>query len=359
VVPPYDVAVAAGQSDGAPVVFAGVTRADPRLALTERSLGRAAPPPQSIRLCATLPPCAETSCWLTVASSSRSGQGATAQSLVSGTRTVDIELEHTWVRDASPSEETLDVHVLVGDDGYSRFAYAHLRDVLAGPSRAIDLGMVEPRPTGVTLPRAVTAYGAMFQDRWDWNIALSLDLPSGGSLDFQYVDGSALITRLPLLEGATLRASAWAQHPRPELRPYAHRSSHATVAALPVSGGEVLIELPAGPDLLRPEPDRALSRHASSIGWADGAAALVTVTLADLERKRQRFRVHTNGAQVSFARLEALGVPRPQPGAHVLDVTATRGGSVDELASPEPASTDGVASSRSATYQRFAFTVTP
>jgi len=365
VAPPYDVLVDQAPSGVVitPLVFLGLRRADPRLEVFERQGTTSRPAAQPIRIGVKLPPCRATegSCWVSVVTSSPSGGGGTAGSYVDGTEHAVYELDHAWREVTTRPAEKIDVHVLVGDAEYTQYAYAALSRVPVHPGEPSDLGVVVPMPVPSTEPVSVAGHTNGLPEGWQWTLSSQLELPGGAAISLRYEWSAASSMRLPGLPGATWRVGAWAQHPPTPDRPYFHRSSQAWSGTLPLSAANVAIDVPTAPEPIRPSMEGTLSRRSVGLAWDGHVPALASVVLVDLVRGKQRFRAFTSEPEIALRRLEALGLPRLEPGEHVFDLTTTPGAIVDELVEPDEyqrKSRADVHVPGSTTYQRFRFVVT-
>ena len=366
IVPPYDVLLEQAPSGVVitPLVFLGLRRRDPRLEVFERQGTTPRPAAQPIRIGVKLPPCRapEGSCWVAVVSASPSGGGGTAGSYVHGTDHAVYDFDHSWREATTRPAETIDVHVLVGDAEYTEYAYAHVTRVSVHPGEPSDLGVAVPLPVGSTEPVAVAGHTSDMPEGWQWTLASQLELPGGAAVALRYDWSAAFSMRLPSLPGATWRVGAWAQHPPTPDRPYFHRSAQAWSGTLPLATANVALDVPVAPEPIRPEMEGTLSRRGTGFAWDGRVPALASVVLVDLARGKQRFRAFTSEPELALRRLEALGLPRLEPGEHVLDLTTTPGAIVDELAEPDlytRRSRADVHAPGSTTYQRFRFAVTP
>jgi hypothetical protein len=366
IVAPYDVLVEQAPSGAVitPLVFLGLRRRDPRLEVFERQGTTARPAAQPLRIGVKLPPCRATegSCWVSVVSASPSGGGGTAGSYVDGTEHAVFDVDHAWREVTTRPAETIDVHVLVGDAEYTQYAYAHLTRVAVHPGEPSDLGVVVPIPVESTEPMSISGHTNGMPEGWQWTLASQLELPGGAAMPLRYDWSATSSMRLPNLAGATWRVGAWAQHPPTPDRPYFHRSSQAWSGTLPLSTTNIALDVPVAPEPLRPAMEGTLSRRGVGLAWDGGAPALASVVVVDLVRGRQRFRVFTAEAEVPLRRLEALGLPRLEPGEHVFDLTTTPGAIVDEVAEPDAhlrRSRADIHVPGATTYQRFRFVVTP
>ena len=197
---------------------------------------------------------------------------------------------------------------------------------------------------------------------WQWTLASQLELAGGAAVALRYDWSPASSMRLPDLPGATWRVGAWVQHPPTPERPYFHRSSQAWSGTLPLTTTNVALDVPAAPEPLHPSIDGSLSRRGVVLAWDEHGPALASVVLVDLARGKQRFRAFTSQSAIDLRRLEALGLPRLEPGEHVFDLTTTPDAIVDELAEPDEharRARKSVHVPGSTTYQRFRFVVTP
>jgi len=365
VVPPYDVAVAPAPSGPVitPVAYLGLRRSDPRLEVFEPEGPVRRPASQSIKIGVKLPPCRATvgACWVSVVSASASGGGATAGSYVEGAVSAVYEIEHAWRAESTQKGETVAIHVLVGSADYAEYAYARVPSVAARPGDTCDVGVVTPSPVETTDRVTLAAQARSLPDGWQWTLASWLDLPGGATFALRYEWSAATSMRLPRLPGATLRAGAWAQHPPVEERPYFHRSSQAWTGSLPLGAADIALDVPMGPDTVRPTIEGVLSRRGLGLAWDPRATGLFSLVLVDVVRGRQAVRAFTSETAVTLTRLEALGLGRLDQGDHVLDLTTTPGADVETFTDP-----DGEArrarfdrsSPGATTYQRFQFQVT-
>ena len=365
VVPPYDVLVEEAPSGVVitPLVFLGLRRRDPRLEVFERQGATPRPLAQPLRIGVKLPPCRATegACWVAVVSASPSGGGGTAGSYVDGTDHAVYDLDHSWREATTRPAETIDVHVLVGDAEYTQYAYARVTRVPVHPGVPSDLGVAVPSPVDSTEPVAVSGHTGGMPEGWQWTLASQLELPGGAAIALRYDWSAASSMRLPSLPGATWRVAAWAQHPPTPDRPYFHRSSQAWSGSLPLTAANVVLDVPAAPEPIRPEMEGTLSRRGAGLAWDGDGPALASLVVVDLARGKQRFRAFTSEPELALRRLEALGLPRLEPGEHVLDLTTTPGKIVDEVAEPDEhtrRSRADVHVPGQATYQRFRFLVT-
>lgn len=365
VVPPYDVLVEQAPSGAVitPLVFLGLRRRDPRLEVFERLGSTPRPAAQPLRIGVKLPPCRATegACWVAVVSASPSGGGGTAGSYVDGTDHAVYDLDHSWRETTTRPAETIDVHVLVGDAEYTQYAYAHVTRVPIHPGEPSDLGVTVPSPVASTEPVAVSGHTSGMAEGWQWTLASQLELPGGAAIALRYDWSAASSMRLPSLPGATWRVGAWAQHPPTPDRPYFHRSSQAWSGSLPLTAANVALDVPVAPEPIRPEMEGTLSRRGVGLAWDGDAPALASVVVVDLARGKQCFRAFTSEPELALRRLEALGLPRLEPGEHVLDLTTKPGAIVDEVAEPDEhtrRSRADVHVPGRATYQRFRFLVT-
>lgn len=362
---PYDVLVEAAPSGAVitPLVFLGLERAQPRLVVFERQGPAQRPASQPLRLGVKLPPCRApaASCWVSVVSASASGGGGTAMSYTAATETALLELEHSWRETALRPSESVQVHVLAGDADYTQYAYTRVTQVAARPGESTDLGMVVPAPVPSTEPVTVTGRTEGLPEGWQWTLASQLELPGGAEIALRYDWLPSSSMRLPVLAGATWHVGAWVQHPPAPERRYFHRSSQAWSGTLPLTTTNIALDVPTAPEVIRPAMEGTFSRRALGLAWDGHAPALASVVLSDVARGKQRFRAFTASPEITLAHLEALGMPRLEPGEHVIDLTTTPGATLDELTDPDPMQRRDrfdVHVPGGTTYQRFRFVVT-
>ncbi len=373
VAPPYDVLVAPAPSGAVvtPLAFLGLTRRDPRLEVFEREGPLTRPASQTIKVGVRLPPCRASvgACWVSAVTASASGSGATAISYIEGTAFALLEIDHAWNEESTRAGETVNLHVLVGSADYAEYSYAALRALPAHPGEPMDVGMVSPARVDATTPVGLAAQSRNVPDGFQWTLSTWLDLPDGATFSLLYQWSPAASLRLPKLAGAALRVGAWVQRPPDENRPYSHRSAQAWSGTLPLATPNVVLDVPMGPEPLRPLADGQMSRHGLGFAWdastPNGGTqmhALYTLAVADLGRGRQVVRAFGTEPEVAIDRLVALGLARPEPGEHVLDLVTLPGADVDSFTDPDVHTRRGRFSPTkpgSQTYQRFRFVVTP
>lgn len=334
---PYDVAIAPAPSGAVvvPLAVLGIQRRDPFFALEEEG-DWAASPAQTIHVAVALPPCTGERCWVTVVTASPSGRAEATRAIAFGERTVAFDLVHTWRTDPDPARELVDVFVLTGDEDAPCFAYVRVSGVGVAPGETTDLGTIVPEPLAALGAIQVDAQTPVTPAGWDLGVGIDLVLPGGTRLPFRRAAAPVLTTVLPAIPGATFRASATATAPHGDA-PFHERSSSAWSGTLPLSTPQVLLDLPSPVDVERKTP--AFSRRGHGITWSRGGPGLAVVELFDLGRSRRVVRVLTEGDALSFARLDRLGLPPPELGAHLLDVTTRSSMTLDDrLRSDAPGS---------------------
>lgn len=363
---PYDVLVAPAPSGAiiTPVAYLGIARSDPRLEVFEPRGPIVRPGSEPIKIGVRLPPCraAVGSCWVSVVSASASGGGATASSYTEGTPFAMLEVEHSWREEVTQKGEEIDVHVLVGSADFAEYSYARTGHLPVRPGETIDAGMIAPAHIEATDRVTVTAQAPRAPLGWQFTLSTALDLASGGTFALLYQWTPSAVLRLPKIPGATFRVGAWVQHPPIETQTYFHRSSQAWSGTLPLGIGNVALDLPIGPDLVRPTAEGQMSRRGLGYALDPKARGLFTLVVADLARGRQEMRAYTSNPDLALTELETLGLAKLEPGEHVLDLTTRPDADVDELTQPEERIRRrrfGPNGPGSETYQRFRFMVTP
>jgi hypothetical protein len=354
VVPPYDVAIEAAPSGPVivPSAYLGLRRANPRFELLEHDGSAEQAPSQTVRVALAAPPCSSGSCWLSVVTTSASGAGAASRTFDVSQGALVVPVTHAFRTDEVAESETIDVDVLSGDASFTELAYAHVGGVDALPGEVTDVAAAASA-IATSGPVTVDAAGAAVPPAWEWSVATWLELPSGASMPLQYVSGAALVTRVPLVAGASLGAAAWAQ--RPEAQEGARRSAVAWSGPLDLGTARVRLDLHPGVELARPTDGGRLSRRGTGIAWSPSSSWAVTASLLDATDGKHVFVVHTAGSGISLRRLERLGIPLPALGPHVLDLTEHAATSVDDFVDERraPSARPGASA-----YQRVRFVVT-
>ncbi len=364
VVRPYDLAVAAAPSGSprVPTVYLGLTREDPFLELFERDGPSERAATQTVRVAVKPPPCAA-KCTVSVATVSQTGGGASSASYT-GNEVVLFQIEHAWNAASLAKGESIDLHVLAADGAHVSFAYAQRRGIRAESGDITDLGTIEPEPVASSAPLTMKAIPRGVSASWQTILDTRLLLPGGGAMQLAYEAKSEDTSRLPLVPGAGLAATAWMQHPPLPEHPYLRHSAQVWTGKRPIAGGTIELDVLAGPVPARPTAEGSLSARGPGIAWVNPPNArpmLSEVTVADVAHGGLAYRVWTSGEEVSFPKLELLGLARLEPGDHELGLTSTPGHHVDSVVDPDAEARHARTEQRapgSSTAQGFRFRVT-
>jgi hypothetical protein len=367
VAPPYDVAVAPTTS-GAITAYFGLWRRDPYLELFERSGPTPVPQRQTLRVGVRASSCFASSCWLTALTTSPSGGGSAMTTFKNGDGVVVVDVEHGWRGAGVLPSERIELHVLVGDEDSSSFAYAWLGPVTAAPGDTVDVGIAAVASVPASDPISVGVHGGVgaLVD-WRWTTSVSLDLSGGpatpkGSFPFAIVPAASTTVRIPLIPGAKMRAGVSASHPRGDAQRGFYRSTEVWSGALS-SPDDALLDVVVGPELTRPAVGGGLSRRGLGFEWTpSGTSALSTLTVVDTTRGVARFRALTSNQEVPLARLAMLGVPKLDLGDHMLDLSTSPLFGIDDATNPDVAvrhRRQDTAQPGVTTYLRVPFQVTP
>ncbi len=339
VLPPYDVAVV--PASGPVTVHLGLYRSNPWIELFEREGPTPSPESRTIRVHVRAPACDAPSCWITAMTASPAGSGSTTAPCEPGADVTVVDVDHRWRGPSVPPGDRIDVHVLVGGAGRSSFAYGRV-DAVAAAADTVDVGMIEPAPVPATDPISMGVEGgAGALTDWRWSTSVFLDL-SGDSIGsdtgflFMVAPAATTTVRAPLLPGVRMFANIAASHPRADGQGGFHRSAEVWSGARALSVDPIMMEIAAGPEIVRPASGGTLSRRGLGFEWRSlGIAALSTLTVADTTRGSVRFRVSTTAQEVPFARLARLGLPKLELGDHVLDLSTAPRASADDAVSPD------------------------
>ncbi|MBX3225278.1 MAG: hypothetical protein KF795_32535 [Labilithrix sp.] len=338
---PYDLIVAGGPS-GVATAYLGLRRRDPHLELFEREGPTPSPARQTVRVGVRAPACGGASCRVTAVTTSPSGAGSATTACPEDGGAVVLDVDHGWRGVAILPDERVDVHVLVGDEARASFAYARVASVAAAPGHTVDVGMAELAPVPATDAIWIGAAGGEGElVDWTWTTSVSLDLsgdPDGRDPGFVFaVAPSASTTiRLPLIPRARMSASLSARHPRSDEAGGFHRSTEVWSDVRPVSVDAVALDVGPGPELVSPRDGGALSRRGAGFEWsAPETATLATLTVVDRARGGARFRVLTPEHEVALSQLAALGLPRLELGAYMLDLSTTPRAGIGDAVSPD------------------------
>jgi hypothetical protein len=338
VVRPYDLTVASAPSGSpqVPTVYLGLTREDPFVELFEREGPSLRARTQLVRIGVKPPPCAAT-CSVSVVTVSQTGGGASSASYA-GEEAVVFDIEHAFDQPSIAPGETIDVHVLAIDAAFAKFAYARREGIRAESGDLTELGFVVPEPVASTAPLTLRAVPRGVSASWTTVLGTSLELPGGGTMQLTYDAAAERTLQLPLVPGAGVRATAWMQHPPLAERPYFRHATQVWTGTRPLAGGAIDFEMRAGPVPVRPAADEGISARGPGITWTNPAGArppLSEVTVSNVARGALLYRVWTTGEQVSFARMERLGLPRLAAGDHELGLTSTPEADADEVVDPD------------------------
>lgn len=361
---PYDVKVAPAPSGPriVPAVWLGLSRPDPRLVVVEHGGTIARAPAQRLKVVLNVKTCPAEACWVSVTSTSRFGSGAAGRTLATPETLAVIEIDHVWTKAEISAHEPIEIAALVGDEGYSHLAFARAT-TLARPGEEAVLGLA-PQRVDSTEPVTITATtegGAHTPEArahagWAFTLATRLVLPGGTAIGLHYVEGPALVTRMPRIDGARFEVDAWAQA-RSRTAP---RASFVRSGPIALGTSEVTVEVPRGLDLVRPGEHGRISRRARGFAWrAPAPQARVTTMMLESASGHTLLRVVTDGDDVPFGRLRRLGVPAFDLGDHVLDLGTTIDRTLDDEAAPEGAPGLPSSSPLGTTHQRVRFQIVP
>lgn len=338
---PYDLVVAPGASS--PVtVYLGLLRSDPYIELSERSGPTPSPAHLSIQVGVHVPG-GRASCRVNVVTISPSGEGTATMPCGEGEGVLVVDVEHEWRGLAQKPEEPVDVHVLVDDASNASFAYARVDGVASAPGDTLEVGVVTPEPVSTTDAIFVGAEGdgGALVD-WSWTASVELDVSGDRArrapgVVFPTVPAASMTVRLPLIPRAEVRAAVSARHPRSDARGAFLRSTEVWSGTRALSVEPLALEVEAGPEMLRPETGRGLSRRGLGFEWSKmDDVALYTLTVIDTMRGGARYRVLTEEHEVALGRLAILGLPELDLGDHVADLSTSPRVRLADAASPDP-----------------------
>lgn len=350
--PPYDLAIAPAPSGSVitPVAYFGLTRKDPLVVLSERVEPAEPTPFRPLRVDVAVPPCPAMteSCWVVVTSTSPSGTGHGSAWYGAESTNVVVELLH------AASIEPTDVHVLAGEEEGGAFWYAR------GP--VPDDGNVGPLQLDVVDASEPVVFATRPPDTdafWNWRLEAWLAMPDGSRLLLRRRWWPSFASRVPVLPGALLEVLATAQTSDDDHGPIgARRVAEVRSGLLALSTPNVILEAPH--PAVSPRAGTNVSRRGPGVSWT-GSEGVSTVVLVDVARGLQRVRLVTAEREISFARLAALGIPRPDPGQHTIDIETEVAASVDGVTSSDEtrATVPRGREPSASTYARFGFVVTP
>lgn len=361
---PYDIAIAPAPSGDVvvPTVIFGLSRNDPHIELFERDGPVGRPPGVRLVLAVAPPPCATKTCVVSATSGSDHGGSVATATYAGACAAVPITLEHEWSAPFVPAGEEIDVHVVTSDADRTSFSHASVVGVEATAGEALDLGVVVPTIVANVGPVTIDAAPSVLPLSFERTLGAWIDFPGGASVPLFVGRGSSLVTLLPAIPGATVRAATWGLEPTPKSSPSTYVAAHAWSGSKSIASGTIDLEPVVPPTPVRPERDGAMSRRGAGMAWTSPTKGLATVTLIDAARNVMRLRAVTEGDEIPIAQLLTLGLARLEPGPHVIDIATHAGEGVDHAASPDPLVRrrrfDPRVAGR-ATYQRYPFMVTP
>lgn len=348
--PPYDVLVGPAPSGSVitPIAVLGLTRADPRIGVSEHDGADAKPAYVLVPVTVTLPPCQDPaqSCFVSITSASATGRGVTI-AWYSEAGPTAFAVEHVFTGADVPAGETLDVHVLAGDADYTQYAYATAHGVTADAGATLT-----PVPVEASEPVVIAAQSSGVPPGWDFTLSSELELVGGALVTLRWDWATSSLLRLPVIPGARWRAAASAVSPMPDDPSLPRLTSQARSGSLPIPSDNVALDLPS--------PPSSVSFSDGVIAWR-GARSLSSVIVIDDTRGAQRFRAYTSEGAVSLERLAALGLPALEAGNYSVDLATTAGADVDAFAEPDErvrGARFGLDQPGGGTYQRARFTVT-
>ncbi len=317
---PYD--LAAFTSNGA-FAYLGLTLEDPHVDLAGAEAVRTLV--RSVRVLVRLPRW-ERESTVIVATASTTGTGATSTAVPPGERTYLAVVDHF----ARSSSEPIHVSVLVADEAWARFAFAH-RVAADVALLEHDPEVVSPEPVDATPPVSIAAGGTNHHEDWTWQMTVALELPFGGMMPLVEVDASELTMPLPNIAGAALRATATARAPWSGRESYVDRTLRVWSGRQSLGVDGLVLTACAGAEALRPSPSAVRVASEAEIEWMAYAPGLVTLAIRHGDEREPWWTIHTAEPSGSLARLEVLGFPALPPGPHTLTLGTRCGATLDDL----------------------------
>ncbi len=339
--PPYDLKLSSvGGREGLDRAFLGLMRGNPRVV----DYGATVTPPArfkaSVSLSVSFPGCPQ-NCSLQVwTGSANGGYGRSPLSFVSAATSAAVTVEHEWSTPpgAPTGSGNVGLDVLVANQAYTSFWYAHLDTGTLQPNGTLNMGSVTPQPVGTFGPTTIITHDATIPSEWRKDLQVFLFLPGvGAPMYLQRVNASTLVTFLPNIPGATFSVGAWRS--LPDVRdpvtgaPLLSRRSNASTDAMPLSAATVPLTIEKGPEPLRPTPSGTLSRGSSGIAWQPAPGRLATISLVDRVENVNIGMITTSGSELRLDRLAGLGMTLRE-GRHYLSLQTSRAPSLDDTLDP-------------------------
>lgn len=361
VVTPYDLAVEGSPSEpggGTETILVGLTSAHADVVVDERD---ATPPPpaQAFTVALALGPRANgEAVHVWVASASPHGAGLSEVS-VGEAEGSSVVVEHIHRTRWGLGRDRVRIHVLARRDGDATFRHVSVDAGDSAPGAVHDLGVIDLGGVGVAGTALAVSRTGEGPTGGPSSTAVSLRLDDGTSFELERVEADASSFVVPDLPGAQVCVAAWGEGAvagGDDLHAGARAERCLATGGGALATRSVELELADPVGLAHPETGGVVSRRGPGLRLAAGGHPRVArVALVDERRGTVRARVVTSADEVSFEKLARLGVPRLDPGPHVVDVEALLGTTLDAETSRLRAPLD----ERRRTSRRVRVTVTP
>lgn len=330
VIAPYDLAVepTAGTTQ-APRYFLDLDRADPEIML---GVGFGTPPdPTTVQVTLHLPACGAPPCAVQVQANGPGISGSTSMSYNAGQTQAVVEMSVQFNRDYKPGRSAT-LSALTYDQPHAQFAHAVVG--ISPTPGTTARATLSPISVGATAPVMLSLEDSGHPAAWSRQIQSSVKLPSGAHFSLFTVQSPSLVMRYPNILGAQIHAYGTVRAPIDRDTPRWQRGmSQAWVAPQPTSVSSITLKATRAVQATAPVEGGSISR-ASVVRWKRAAPGITTLQIGDILSERRMFEVYTDGLEVSFARLERLGMPRLPTGKYSLELLA-QASSIEEVFAPD------------------------
>lgn len=240
--------------------------------------------------------------------------------------TATHSLSHVWSGPTTTNHVQLSV--LVSDESYEHFWYAQTDGTPSlDAGGTLSLGTIALAPVAARGPVAITTDVSRVPSALaTQTLQVTARTATGITLPLQSVTSGSLVAFLPDLPNGTFDVSSQ----RSDEQPRSWQSTSAMAFGLALATPTVPLELMAPLASIHPSPGASFSASSQLMTWQP---TLQHTTAIEFANPALEAMVYVDGAELSFARLSALGITL-EPGSKTLYLASGDNATVDTIVDP-------------------------
>ena len=248
------------------------------------------------------------------------GAGGASTSFPAGSSVANAVLQHQFVSDGSPSEPVT-IHVLVHDAARTWFRYAEA-SLTAVAGRTSPGGLYTPDLVPVH-PFTVSVQSAGVPANWQSELLATVMFADGAGINMLDTRGQAsLSTNMPVIPSAAPSAYAWLMDPIGDSDATISDNVQAWSGTLLGASPSVVLTARGPVHDVVPAPHATVSLKGPGVSWTALPSTVTNFLLIDVAASRGVVTVFTDGGNVTWDRLDALGIA-VSPGEQLLEIRTT------------------------------------